>query len=93
MAGLTTISVFLAGLGLPKRVADSAYFVPSYSDQTITCCHKLMTSQVIAIDEMPGHVPDSLEVVGTNEEKAVSQNTRPAAPVHPVLGQSRDARR
>lgn len=34
-----------------RKIAEGAYFVPSYSEQTITSRDELMTSQTIAIDE------------------------------------------
>ncbi len=51
-----------------RKITDGAYFVPSYSEQTITIRDELMTSQVIAVDEVKLDEDLAIEEASESEE-------------------------
>jgi len=45
-----------------RKVGDGAYFIPSYSEQTIQSFHPLFTSQTITTKELDSELIESIEV-------------------------------
>ena len=53
-----------------RRISDGAYFVPSYSEQTIQSFHPLFTGQTITTRELDVDLFESIEVK-TEEQKEI----------------------
>ena len=59
------------------KVADGAYFVPSYSMQTLTASYDQMTAQQILHGSDDGGVEDATKEANAKEEQTIEALTCP----------------